>query len=534
MKIGIFISRDDGIISDTVDIDALASIYSENYITKVCDSFFSYEDQKSILKIVEENSLDGVVLAGNSPKYFETVFNGDQILRSMKILGINENKIAFANIKEQAAFPHRGQKKIATEKSRLLIDVALAKLEECHDIRSEAVAPLRTVLLIGTTAGSFLAAKLLLEKEYRVFIVEKEESIQKHDKVEEDIIPTLTAVLSDNRVKIFLKTQVADVSGWCGDYKVVLSTPGGDEEISVGGIIISVGNDKEWIDRLRPKMQLDTDTEGLLRGIRKKSVIGRTKDPGIWFIPYRKEGDFYANEAGGATNAVLILSTMLDKNEIEHPILISEIDENVCGGCGTCVKTCAFSASSIDQIKKISVIDPKRCKGCGNCVVACPTGARDLINFPEMYIVKAIDILSSGVNSNSDPKVLAILCNSCGYPAADEAGELSYEKPELSYSPNILPVMVECGGSVDTQYVLRAFKDGFDGVAISVCRDGHCHHIVGNTDMERRIGLFREVLRSRKINDERLRIIHVSPYEGELFSEEMNSFIEELKGMKKV
>jgi coenzyme F420-reducing hydrogenase delta subunit/Pyruvate/2-oxoacid:ferredoxin oxidoreductase delta subunit len=222
---------------------------------------------------------------------------------------------------------------------------------------------------------------------------------------------------------------------------------------------------------------------------------------------------------------------MLDRNEIEHPVLVSEVDETVCGGCGTCVKTCAFFASSVDLARKVSVIDPRRCKGCGNCVAACPTGARDLVSFPEKYVIKAIDILSQAISEDSEPKILAMLCNGCGYPAADAAGELPNEVPGGKYPPNVMPVRVECGGNVDTQYILKAFSKAFDGVALSVCRDGHCHHVVGNTDMERRIGLFREVLRSRKINDERLRVIHVSPHEGNLFSEEIKSFYEELKSM---
>ncbi len=529
MKIGIFLSRDDGIISDTIDLDTLAAEYSNLAVTRVCNSFFSYEDQQNILKAVEENSLESIVLAGNSPKYYNNVFNGNYILEKLKSCGINENKIAFANIKEQVALPHAGENEIATKKARLLIDAALAKLEICHNIDSVVVSPLRSVLVIGTTAGGLIAAKLLLEKGYRVYLLEKRSYFQKQEDIKEDLLPTITAIQSDERAKIFFKTEIEDLYGWCGDYKVKLSTPTGKEEISVGGIILCVGDDKEWIQELKPKMQLDTDDEGLLRGVRKKSHIGRTRDPGIWFIPHRKEDDRYASEADGAGISVLILTTVLDKSEIEHPVLISEVDETVCGGCGTCVKTCAFSASSVDQIRKVSVIDSKRCKGCGNCVVACPTGARDLISFPEKYIFKVIDIFSGGVIDNSEPKVLTILCNSCGYPAADSAGELSSQFPDLKYSPNLMPVLVECGGNVDTQYILRAFSKGFDGVAISVCRDGHCHHIVGNTDMERRVGLFREVLRSRNIDDERLRIIHVSPDEGKLFSEEIISFFGDLK-----
>jgi len=349
--------------------------------------------------------------------------------------------------------------------------------------------------------------------------------------MEADILPSLTAVQSDDKATILFETEVTDVSGWCGEYRVVLAAKEGQEEILVGGIVVSVGDDVEWIKELRSKMQLDTDSEGLLKGKQRTGLIGATRDPGMWFIPFSKEGDRFAAEASGASMAVVSLTTLLDKNEMGHPVLVSEVDESVCGGCGTCVKTCAFSASSIDLTRNVSVIDPKRCKGCGNCVVACPTGARDLVSFPEEFVIKAIDILSQGVSDDSEPKVLAILCNSSGYSAADAAGDSSNEIPGVKYSPNVMPIRVECGGNVDTQYILSAFSKGFDGVALSVCRDGHCHNIVGNTDMERRLGLFREVLRSRNINDERLRIIHISPHEGKLFSEEIKSFCEELELM---
>lgn len=531
MKTGLFLSRDDGTISETVDVDLIARDYSHLLVAKVYDNFFRYADQQDMLKIVDENGLDAIVFAGNSPKHFDTVLGGSLILDALKSRGVNGNKIAFANIKEQVALAHRGENGQATKKAQLLIDVALARVEICHDIKSATVSPRRSVLVVGTTTGGIIAARELLAKGYRVYLMEKGPSLRMQAVMEADILPTLTAVQSDDKATILFETEVKDVSGWCGEYRVVLATKEGQEEILVGGIIVSVGDDVEWIKELRSKMQLDTDSKGLLKGKQRKGLIGETRDPGMWFIPFSKEGDRFTAEASGASMAVVSLTTLLDKNEMEHPVLISEVDETVCGGCGTCVKTCAFSASSIDLTRKVSVIDPKRCKGCGNCVVACPTGARDLVSFPEEFVIKAIDILSQGVSDDSEPKVLAIFCNSSGYSAADAAGDPSNEISGVKYSPNVMPIRVECGGNVDTLYILSAFSQGFDGVALSVCRDGHCHNIVGNTDMMRRLGLFREVLRSRKINDERLRIINVSSHEGKLFSEEIKSFCEELKSM---
>ena len=532
MRIGLFLSRDDGTVSETVDVEALAKAYSSLPAAKVYDSFFRHADQQAMLKTVSENKLDAVVLAGNSPMYFQKVLGGNFILDALKGQGINENKIAFANIKEQVALPHQGDKENATFKARLLIDVALAKVEASPSIESTLVAPLRSVLIVGTTAGGLIAAKELLSKGYRVYIIENKASLRLQADLKEELLPALTSVQSNKRAKFFLDAGVKDISGCCGKYKVVLTSPDGEQDFTVGGIVLSIGNDPDLIKTLRSKLRLNIKRDGLLEQEGKQ--IGQTMDPGIWFIPFREDSDGLETEMSGAATVVLSLTTLLDAGEIEHPILTTTVDEMVCGGCGICVKTCAFVAASIDIARKLSVIDMERCKGCGNCVTACPTGARDLLSFPREYIRQAINILSQETTGNGDPKILAIFCKSCGQLAVDAAGVATTKAAGAGYSPNVMPLLVECGGSVDTQYILDAFSKGFDGVALFMCRDGHCHNIVGNTDMERRIGLFRTVLRSRNINSERLRVVPVYANDGKVVNEEIKSFSHGLKAMAAV
>jgi coenzyme F420-reducing hydrogenase delta subunit/NAD-dependent dihydropyrimidine dehydrogenase PreA subunit len=310
---------------------------------------------------------------------------------------------------------------------------------------------------------------------------------------------------------------------------VELKTRSRTVNLAVGGILLCVGNDTNWIEQLRPKIRLDTDENGLLVGAIGSGFKGKTKDPGIWFVPFEAGSDQFKSEAADAHTAVNSLTAILDENKIEHPVLVSEVDVNQCGGCGTCVKTCAFSASSIDTKEKISIIDLKRCVGCGNCVTSCPTGARDLIAYPTRYVISAIDILSKGAVDGGEPKVLAFLCKNSGYPATDAAGDPVNHLPAGNYSPNVLPLRVECAGNIDTVYIMNAFKKGFDGVALVVCKDGHCHNVVGNTDMERRLGLLRAVMRSRHIDDNRMRIFHMGRREGKRLNEELKAFSEELK-----
>ena len=530
MKTGLLLSRDDGAISETVDVDALGRDFGHLPVLKVYESFFTAPNQRDVVQTILDHQLEAVVLAGNSPRYFHRIPSGSSILDAIVATGINPNRIAFANLKEQVAFAHFGRREDATRKARALIEAALAKVEVTHPIESVSVAPRRVVLVLGMTEGGLLATQGLLGKGYRVHLVDARAEISTSDELREALRPTVAAVEANPLAAIHAHTEVIDVSGWSGEYTVRLNNSKGAETHAVGGIILAVGADTELIRRLRPLFQLDTDETGQIRGDGASGVMGRTKDPGVWFIPPLGAGGDLSHATAYASAVVLHLTTQLDQNELRHPVYVSEVDESVCGGCGTCVKTCAFAASAVDIQRKLSTIDVRRCKGCGNCVVACPTGARDLMAFPEDHVVRSIGILARAATTSSEPKVLALLCNGCGYPAADQAGELATQARAMCYSPNVMPVQVECGGNVDTQYVLEAFREGFDGVAVTVCRDGHCHHVVGNTDMDRRLGLFREVLRSRNIDPERLRVIHVAPHEGRLFTEEIQAFCQDLKG----
>lgn len=530
MKTGLFLSRHGGAISETVDVDSLSRLYSNLSVAKVYDTFFRYKEQMDILETVDAHGLDSLVFAGNSPKYFDMILGGRMILDALKKRGINENKISFANIHQQVALSHKGERAKATQKAGLLIDVALTKVEMSPNIKSITVSPRRSVLIVGTTPGGIIAAWELLTKGYRVFLIERGPSLSIPTDMEENIMPTLSAVQSSDRSQILMQTEIKDVSGYAGQYKIVLMTPSGEDEILIGGIILSMGNDTEWIKALRSKMRFGIDQDGSVA--QETMLIGQTNDPGIWFLPGHRGVANLADEVSGASRTVLSLTSLLDANEIAHSLLISAVDEKVCGGCGTCVKTCAFAASNIDLSRKLSVINPERCKGCGNCVTSCPTGARDLVTFPTKYISAAISLLSRGVANGHDPRILAVLCKNCGYTAADSAGELVSRTEGQKLSLNVMPFLLECGGNVDTQYVLEAFSHGFDGVALFICRDGHCHNIVGNTDMQRRLGLFRAVLRSRDIRDERLRIVPVNCHEGQAVIEELQSMGEDLKTLR--
>ncbi|MEM2478502.1 MAG: 4Fe-4S binding protein [Thermoproteota archaeon] len=54
--------------------------------------------------------------------------------------------------------------------------------------------------------------------------------------------------------------------------------------------------------------------------------------------------------------------------------LIVTIDEEMCTGCGRCVKACLTGALQLVNGKS-RLVDERRCDGFGSCIAACPNNA---------------------------------------------------------------------------------------------------------------------------------------------------------------
>lgn len=278
-------------------------------------------------------------------------------------------------------------------------------------------------------------------------------------------------------------------------------------------------------EQIRTALDIDVDEDGFFRELNTTTGVVNTTDEGKMICGACVGPKIISESMSEGAAAASSLGNVLGVDKILHEVFVSKVDDDLCGGCGACVKTCMFHASSINKEDHIAEIDTMRCKGCGNCVTACPSGARDLLLFPNSYFKNAINTFSK--YEPEGPKVLAILCNGCAYGGADQAGLSGFK-----YPANVVSLRVPCAGRVDTQHVLYAFENGFDGVMIGECHHGDCHFIVGNTDMERRINLFREVLRSRRIDDDRLRIEAISANEGKKYAETIQQFVTDLKEME--
>ncbi|MBM3300491.1 MAG: hydrogenase iron-sulfur subunit [Deltaproteobacteria bacterium] len=129
-------------------------------------------------------------------------------------------------------------------------------------------------------------------------------------------------------------------------------------------------------------------------------------------------------------------------------------------------------------------------------------------------------------NGTFEPRLVGFLCNWCSYTGADLAGTA-----RMIYAPNVRIIRVMCSGRVDPQFVLKAFKEGADGVLISGCHFGDCHYKEGNYKAMRRYKLLSKMLEQFGIERERFRLEWVSAAEGVKFQQVCNEFTEQIKGL---
>jgi NAD-dependent dihydropyrimidine dehydrogenase PreA subunit len=123
------------------------------------------------------------------------------------------------------------------------------------------------------------------------------------------------------------------------------------------------------------------------------AIIDKCEDHGLVHIPLNtSHGDLFCN---CCDDCCMVINPMLHRGgdtlwEILSPSRYRAlVNEELCTGCGTCVKRCKFSAIEMKPVpgskKQKSGIIKERCMGCGVCVLTCPKQALtlELVRPPE-------------------------------------------------------------------------------------------------------------------------------------------------------
>jgi heterodisulfide reductase subunit A len=96
-----------------------------------------------------------------------------------------------------------------------------------------------------------------------------------------------------------------------------------------------------------------------------------------------------AQGKAAAARAAVVLS----QDQVAVEPLVSQVNQDLCIGCGLCELTCPFGAIhlvKVDGGRSKAQNLPAYCKGCGLCAAGCPMRAIDMLHYRDRQILAAI------------------------------------------------------------------------------------------------------------------------------------------------
>ncbi len=234
-RIGVYVCHCGLNIAGVVDVKKVAE-YASSLPDVVIAKDYRYccsdPGQDLIKKDIEEYKLNRVVVAACSPNMHEPTFR-----RVLEESGVNPYLFEMANIREHCSWVHRDEPERATEKAMAIVAMAVSKARLLNPLEIKEVKALKKVLVIGGGISGINAAIDLAEMGFKVYLVEKNESIGGKMSQLDKTFPTLdcsTCVLGPKMVEcgrhpnieIISYAEVMGVEGYVGNFKVkVLKKP---------------------------------------------------------------------------------------------------------------------------------------------------------------------------------------------------------------------------------------------------------------------------------------------------------------------
>ncbi|MDE3088382.1 MAG: CoB--CoM heterodisulfide reductase iron-sulfur subunit A family protein [Chloroflexota bacterium] len=84
----------------------------------------------------------------------------------------------------------------------------------------------------------------------------------------------------------------------------------------------------------------------------------------------------------------------LCRGKVKIESATSQVNEEMCAGCGLCVATCPYGAPAINPRTGKARVNAVLCKGCGACEAACPSKAIQVMQFTPRQVLSQIAVLA--------------------------------------------------------------------------------------------------------------------------------------------
>jgi heterodisulfide reductase subunit A len=221
-------------LEDVVFVDEGKWICSVDYLTK-------------IKEFIKEHELNRVVVACCTPRTHEPTFKS-----TVKEGDLNPYLLEFVSIREQSSWVHKSNPDAATEKAKDLVRMGVAKARLLEPAEETRVSVGKDCMVIGGGISGMTSALALADSGFNVELVEKNHELGgllcKADKVapydvlaSEILNDRIKKIDANENIQVHTSTEIDEINGYVGNYKVGLTKEGEKEEHDISTIIVSTG-----------------------------------------------------------------------------------------------------------------------------------------------------------------------------------------------------------------------------------------------------------------------------------------------------
>jgi heterodisulfide reductase subunit A len=252
-RIGVYVCHCGGNISDHVDIDqVIAAVENEPGVVVARQTMFACSDasQQEMQHDIEEQHLDGLVVASCSPKLHVVTFRGVAARA-----GLNPYEYSQVNVREQASWIHADDAQGTTNKAISLVKAGIARTRLTEPLEPIVVETTQKALVVGGGVAGLRAAIGLADIGLGVFLVEREAELGGWVERFGAMYPTgkngrqlIAKLIEEVRrrpsIAVFTEAELVSKTGSFGNYQVGIRIGGSTAEtiaLGVGSIVVATG-----------------------------------------------------------------------------------------------------------------------------------------------------------------------------------------------------------------------------------------------------------------------------------------------------
>ncbi len=275
-KIGVVVCHCGANIGRVVDIPGVVEYASTlPNVTWAGENLFacSTENAQQIADAIKEKGLNRLVLAACTPRTHEPLFRD-----TCREAGINQYFFEMANIREHCSWVHSREKESATQKSKDIIRMSVARAAHLEPLQEFDLPVNKTAVVVGGGLAGMTSALNMAEQGFEVYLIEKDSDLGGMARriystlegmdVQVHLSDLVRKVYRNPLIHVACDSRILEVSGYVGNFVTKIETEGRRREISHGIAILATGAEEH-----RPDEYLYGENERVLTQLELEGEI---------------------------------------------------------------------------------------------------------------------------------------------------------------------------------------------------------------------------------------------------------------------